>query len=307
MDTLNVGAGSLSELITPKPFVRCNHELPRLPRAYTFAVEGPGGRQTTCDLADLLHRDCSSLTVCMECAGNSRRYWSRPAEGLPWDNRAVSNVRWTGVKLSDLLGGLADGAGEVVFESYDTPFLRSLPVAALQYTSVLVAYAMNDRPIPMENGGPVRVVVPGWYGMASVKWLKKLALSRSRVLGTYQTEKYQYYYEDGRTEPVNLIRPKSVITDIAVQNPIRVRGKAWSGRPIRTVELIVNGTALEATISERTGPFGWVTWEKVLDLSPGRYRIGSRAYDGCARQPDKASFNKLGYGNNAVQHLTLEL
>ena len=307
MDALNVGADSLSELITPRPFVRCNHELPRLPRTYTFVVEGPGGRPTTHDLADLRHMDCVSQTVCMECAGNSRRYWGRPAEGLPWDNRAVSNVRWTGVQLSDLLGGLADEAGEVVFESYDTPFLRSLPVAALRHTPVLVAFAMNDRPIPTENGGPVRVVVPGWYGMASVKWLKKLALSRSRVLGVYQTEKYQYYYKDGRTEPVTLIRPKSVITDIAVQNPIRVRGKAWSGRPIRAVELIVNGTALEATIRERTGPFGWVTWEKVLDMSPGKYRIGSRAYDGCARQPERAAFNKLGYGNNAVQHLAIEL
>jgi DMSO/TMAO reductase YedYZ molybdopterin-dependent catalytic subunit len=307
MDTLNTASGSLSELITPRPFVRCNHELPRLPGAYTFAVEGAGGRRTTCDLTDLRHMDALSLTVCMECAGNSRRYWGRPAEGLPWDNRAVSNVRWTGVRLSELLGGHANEAGEVVFESYDTPFLRSLPVAALERTPALVAFAMNDRPIPVENGGPVRVVVPGWYGMASVKWLKRLALSRSRLRGVYQTEKYQYYYDDGRTEPVTLLRPKSVITDIAVQNPIRVQGKAWSGRPVRAVELVVNGTALEATIRKRTGPYGWVSWEKVLDLPPGKYRIGSRAHDDCAYQPDNVPFNKLGYGNNAVQYFTLEL
>jgi DMSO/TMAO reductase YedYZ molybdopterin-dependent catalytic subunit len=180
-------------------------------------------------------------------------------------------------------------------------------VAALHDSPALAAFAMNGRPIPLEHGGPVRVVVPGWYGMASVKWLKRLTLSNAPVHGTYQTEKYQYYYDTGRVEPVTLIRPKSLITDIAVQNPIRVRGKAWSARPIRAVALIVNGTPLAATITERTGDFGWASWEIALDLSSGKYRIGARTQDTREQQPDHAAFNKLGYGNNAVQYFTLEL
>jgi DMSO/TMAO reductase YedYZ molybdopterin-dependent catalytic subunit len=301
MDNLiNTPSEDVTTLYTKKPFVRCNHPIPEI-KDWSLMVEDLNGKSSSWSIYALKRFKKRALTVCLECAGNSRKYLPYPTEGLQWNNCAVSNEIYFGAYLSDLHLNL-NGAKEVIFVGCDEEFKRSLPVEVINNTPILLAYEMNGYGLSMEHGAPLRLIVPGWYSMASVKWLNRIIISKESLKSKYQTDKYVYIYEDGSREPVTLMKPKSMITQINPQTNT-IRGKAWTGNPpIEKVEVSIDGKWHNSTITETSGTYGWVIWEKrFTELSVGQHRVCSRAWDKKGCQPDKFEYNALGYGNNAVQ------
>ncbi len=300
---MNYSAKSLESIITHPHYVRCNGQIPNLDNDHFVTITDAKGTKKW-DMFSLRRFPIKTFCVCMECAGNSRNKLPYTTEGLQWDNKAVSNAPWGGVLLNDVIYKVPPDAQEFVFTSKDEEFSRSLPVSVLKEKPILLAYQMHYQNLKPEYGAPIRLIVPGWYGMASVKWLDQIYFVNKPFEGKYQTEKYTYKDKDKKI-PVTVMVPKSLITSVEVQNPIVIKGKAWSGHPIEKVEVGIEGDWVEAEIVGRTGEYGWVTWQKHMVLN-GKYKISSRATDKSgATQPDEFSYNEYGYGNNAIQYLEI--
>jgi DMSO/TMAO reductase YedYZ molybdopterin-dependent catalytic subunit len=188
--------------------------------------------------------------------------FDRPTEGEKWGHGAVSTAEWTGVPLGEILdrAGVRSEAREVLFRGADggtvdgraepMRFERSLGLDDARDSDVLLAYAMNGEPLPVEHGFPLRLIVPRWYAVASVKWLSEIELIDRAFTGHYQGDKYRYEWErEGRvvSEPVTLQRVRALITEPSPQadvpaGELAIRGVAWSGAaPIARVEVSVNG------------------------------------------------------------------
>jgi DMSO/TMAO reductase YedYZ molybdopterin-dependent catalytic subunit len=252
-----------------------------------------------------------------------------PAEGEQWQLGAVSTAEWTGVPLTELLdrAGLAPQAVEIVFRGADQGstgdtaepirFERSLPVTDVGHCGALLAYAMNGEPLPLQHGYPLRLIVPGWYAVASVKWLTGIEATGSPFTGYFQTQRYVYETQRHGTlasEPVRLQHVRSVITHPSAGQQITagdlaVRGVAWSGAaPIATVEVRIGGGPWQH--ARLIGPQhrrSWRWWELLTRIdTPGQTTLRARATDLAGRtQPDRPHWNRLGYGGNAVQHVPL--
>jgi DMSO/TMAO reductase YedYZ molybdopterin-dependent catalytic subunit len=178
---------------------------------------------------------------------------------------------------------------------------------------VLLAYAMNGAPLPEEHGYPVRAIVPGWYAVNSVKWLSEIEVIANAFDGYYQTTRYVYEWKrDGTvvTEPVGRQRVRSLIThpadgDAVDAARIEVHGLAWSGTsPIARVEVSVNGGDwLPARMLGRPTRYCWQQWELTTQTARrDDVSIRARATDQAGRaQPERGQWNRLGYGNNAIQ------
>ena len=223
--------------------------------------------------------------------------------------------------------GVESGARDVVFRGADRSsggdpgaahrFERSLTLDDVRQTEVLLAYAMNGVPLPTDHGFPLRVIVPGWYGVASVKWLTEIEVIGHSFSGYFQTTKYVYESErDGQlaTELVREQRVRAVITQPAADEIVQlgalpVRGLAWSGvAPIARVEVSVNGGAWrQARLLGPRSRYGWQRWELTTRLDqPRRTTFRACAVDDAGRrQPEAQEWNRLGYGNNAVQQVSV--
>lgn len=302
MDDYNYPSGNLEHIVTKKPYVRCNAGIPKIPKGHQVTI-----CKATWDDRSLMRFKNHHATVCMECAGNSRSSLPYKTEGLCWENGAVANFVWNGTLLRDLIHFIPPGTSEIVFTSLDKEFTRSLPVSAMYETEIMVARGLNGERIPIEHGGPFRLVVPGYYGMASVKWLDNIYLASDPFEGKYQTDKYNYINGDSKL-PCTYMFPKSLITSVGFQNPVTIKGKAWSGYPIEKVEMCLDGTWLPTTIVSTTGKYGWVSWEFTATLAKGKHKIASCAYDAKGRkQPEHPPYNLYGYGNNAIQEIEFKL
>jgi DMSO/TMAO reductase YedYZ molybdopterin-dependent catalytic subunit/rhodanese-related sulfurtransferase/glyoxylase-like metal-dependent hydrolase (beta-lactamase superfamily II) len=266
--------------------------------------------------------------VTLECAGNGRYRLDPAVEGEPWRLGAVSTAEWTGVPLTEVLNraGVLPAATDIVFrgadhgqvDGRDSPihFERSLPLDIAYHAQALLAYAMNGEPLPLQHGYPLRLVVPGWYGVASVKWLTAIELLDHSFEGYWQTTKYCYETAEGDREPVTLQRVRALITEPADGETVpagetTVRGVAWSGgAPIDRVEISINDRPWQQArlIGERQ-PHRWQWWELHIPLDqPGPHTIQARATDLAGRtQPATPSWNQHGYGNNAIQTVLVNL
>ena len=311
-------------------YVRNHFETPRLdPAAWRLEVTGLVDRPLRLSLRDLRNMRSQTVVATLECAGNGRFAFDPPADGEQWRLGAVSTAEWAGVPLTEILdrAGLAPEAREVVFRGADrgSPgqgaapirFERSLSVADARHSESLLAYAMNGEPLPLEHGYPLRLIVPTWYGVASVKWLTEIEVIRSAFTGFFQTERYVYETQrDGAraSEPVRLQKVRSVIIepvadhDVAVGDLV-IRGMAWSGAaPIDKVEVSVGDSPWQTAslIGERRR-HSWQWWELLTRIdSPGQATLRARATDLAGRtQPDRPDWNRLGYGGNAVQSVRL--
>ena len=300
-------------------FVRSHFAVPGHPG--TLTIDGEVRNPVVLSLADLRGRPSVTLVNTIECAGNGRAFLDPPAPGEPWLLGAVGTAEWTGVPLAGLLeeAGVAAGAVEILFRGADSgtagglgraiAFERSLPLPIPPDT--IVAYGMNGRPLPPEHGAPLRLVVPGWYGVASVKWLVEIRAIASPFRGFYQVDRYVI---DGA--PLSEIAPRAVIAVPAdgstiSRGPAVVRGYAWSGRTtVDRVEVSVDGGATwsEATLGPASGS-AWRTWELAWEPpAAGQATLLARATDGRGeRQPLEQVWNALGYRNNAAQPLTVEV
>jgi DMSO/TMAO reductase YedYZ molybdopterin-dependent catalytic subunit len=272
-----------------------------------------------------------ATTVTLECAGNGRAFLTPTVSGEQWELGAVSTAEWVGVALTDILdlAGVESAAHEVVFTGADgTPgsegagpnrFQRSLTIDEVQQSETLLAYSMNGEPLPPNHGYPLRVVVPGWYGVASVKWLTDIEVIGDFFSGYFQTEKYVYEWErDGHlvTEPVRQLRVRALVTqpstaEVVEKGPLVVRGLAWSGvAPVARVEVSLNhGEWQAARLLGEGSKHAWQRWELSTQIDrPGRATVRARATDLAGRtQPDQPEWNRLGYGNNAVQDISFHV
>ncbi len=257
----------------------------------------------------------------LECSGNSRSLLKKKASGNPWTIGGVGNAIWGGIWLKEILekAGLEKNAGHVCFEGFDIPkgkaqikFIRSIPLEKA-LDSTLLAYEMNGEPLPIEHGYPLRALALGWTGANCVKWLHKITLLDAPFEGFFMDKVYRVFQkgEEAKTgKIITKIGLKSIITqpiDGAQQSPgvIPIRGAAYAGESrIKCVDISLdNGNTWQsANLIGLDVPFAWRHWEYLWDVKKkGRYSILARATDiHGERQPDNASWNVLGYGNNAV-------
>jgi DMSO/TMAO reductase YedYZ molybdopterin-dependent catalytic subunit len=197
-------------------------------------------------------------------------------------------------------------------------YQRSLPLAEALREEVLLAYEMNGSPLPPQHGYPVRLVVPGWYGMAHVKWLRDISVVDRPFEGFQQAVAYRFRQEAGESgEPVTRIAPRALLvppgfpdfmsrTRIVRPGPVRVEGRAWSGAaPVIAVEVTVDGgeSWAAAELDPPTEhPWAWRRWSYDWDATPGGYTLSARATDAAGRvQPVSQAWNRGGFANNAVQ------
>src|SRR5215217_7816422 len=311
-------------------YVRSNFALPA--HDGTLEIGGAVENPLTLTLDDLRAMPAYERAVTLECAGNGRLDTRPLPIGEPWGDYAVSTARWTGALLHDVLEQAApatDGV-DVRFEGADhgayhlkpvlaetdrdnLTFVRALPLAhaADPAAEILIAYAMNGEPLGLDHGAPFRLIVPHWYAVASVKWLKHIDVLTEPFAGEFETGHYMYQWADRPAERVTLMRVRARITDPARGATIPagtyiVRGKAWSGTgPITNVEVSVTGEGdwHAAEVEPPKGPYQWQGWSFEWQATEaGRYTLRARATDAAGNtQPEVPPWNRLGYGNNAIE------
>ncbi len=278
-------------------YVLVHWDIPDLAAdGWRLGVDGLVQRPLELTLADLLERPARTLRVTMECAGNGRaRLEPRPLS-QPWLNEAVGTATWTGTPLAPILeeAGIAEGAVEIVFTGADRgvqggieqAYGRSLSVADAMRDEVLIATEMNGRPLEPQHGFPARLLVPGWYGMASVKWLTAIRAVAEPFTGFQQTPSYRYQQDaDDPGEPVTRIRVRALMVPpgipdfftrrrFAERGRISLTGRAWSGHPpVERVEVGIDGAWHTATLDPGTEPFAWQGWTFDWDATPGDHLL----------------------------------
>ncbi|HEX6367360.1 MAG TPA: sulfite oxidase [Longimicrobium sp.] len=325
---------ALADPVTPVAhfYQRTNFLVPEIdPAAWTLCVGGAVRDPLALGLDELRAMPARTLAVTMECAGNGRSLVTPLPPGQPWKLGAVSTARFTGVPLRDVLqrAGVDARAVEVMFAGVDAGavspgrtvrFERSLPLERARHPDVLLAWEMNGEPLPPRHGYPLRLVVPGWYGVASVKWLTEIRVLDAPFDGHFQTERYIYLGEPGVADgtPVTAMRVRALIVQPAEDERLApgaatvVRGAAWSGEaPVSRVEVSVDGGATwrDAHLGAAASPYSAVAWSIAwTPAHAGRHALLARASDAAGNvQPMEPVWNELGYGNNSVHRLEVEV
>jgi DMSO/TMAO reductase YedYZ molybdopterin-dependent catalytic subunit len=319
----------LDSWITPfdRFYVRSHFPVPEIdPRSWRLEVgNGSGGRGLT--LAELEDLPVRSVVSVLECAGNGRRYNDPPAKGVQWGQGAVSNGEWSGPSLADVLAAAAapegdhyafTGAdrGSVAGVEGEIPFRRSVPRAKALDPETLIALRLNGEPLNAAHGAPARLYVPGWYGMASIKWLVAIEPVDRPVGDHFMAADYTRRTRDGGQEALEWVFPKAEIARPAedaelAAGPIEVAGAAWAGRaPLAKVEVSVDGGATWDP-AELGGPetrWGWRIWRWPWEAAPGRHRLVARAWDADGRtQPDEPDPDAPGYLIHWVRPRTIRV
>lgn len=325
--------------ITPNEsfYIRSHFAVPRVDAgAWRLRVEGAVERPLDLTLDDLRQLPVKKQTATLECAGNSRVFLSPAVAGVQWELGAVSNAEWTGVPLPVILdrAGLKSNAVDVVLEGADSGeirtdphppgpihFARSLPVAKARQPETLLAFQMNGSPLPISHGFPVRAVVPGWYGMASVKWLTRIRVLPVPFQGHFQTIDYAYWerqHGEPTRAPLREIAVKSAIARPAMHEVVpangryRVYGAAWTGESeITKVEVSTDRgqTWASARLTGQPQRYAWVLWEYDWTTPrPGAYTLMSRATDSRGRvQPAKHDYDTANYSVHHTLPIDVEV
>lgn len=323
-------------------YVRNHGPIPDIPpQVWRLRVGGLVARPLELSLADLRHGfACHEVVAALECAGNRRAELMRVRDvpgQEPWGPGAVGNARWTGARLADVLAaaGVGDGAAHVEFQAPDIssqasppqPFGASIPLGKALSGEVLLAYAMNGQPLPQVRGAPVRVVVPGYIGARSVKWVEQITVQAEPSANFFQTS-YQLLPADADLSSASSAGPGPGFTlgPLAVNaailtpgdgatvpvGPVTVAGYALTGddRHVARVDISADGgkSWRQATLDLQISPWSWRRWHATLDLAAGQADIAVRAWDdGANVQPDSEAelWNPKGYVNNARARLRL--
>jgi DMSO/TMAO reductase YedYZ molybdopterin-dependent catalytic subunit len=302
-------------------YVRTHFAMPVGPRA--LSIEGNVRRSRSVTLDEVRRLPARTLAVTLECAGNGRRFLEPTVPGEQWGLGAVGTAEWTGAPLHSVVEReWLPSAVEVLFRGADEgapkdlgrriAYERSLPIEIARGEDILVAYAMNGEPIPHEHGGPLRLIVPSWYGMASVKWLAEIRVLDRAFEGFFQKDRYVI---DGR--PLRNIEPRAVIAspadgaELRADDQVEVRGFAWSGRaPLERVELSESEGAplASTTLSTNPTPYAWHEFAFRVAFKRGDHVLFARATDNEGNtQPMSPRWNALGYANNAVRPVRIRV
>jgi len=332
---------SLETPVTPTShfFVRNHFAVPHIElEHWRLAIEGEVDHPLLLTFEDLRALPHQPLRALLECAGNSRSSVRPHPEGVLWRNGAVSTAEWAGIPLRGLLerAGVRPGSVEVLFEGLDhgkepgidkeISYAMSITLEKAMDPATILADEMNGAPLAPRHGFPVRAIVPGWYGMASVKWLSRIVVLRQPFQGYFRTRAYAIIPEgegaDAPHRPVTAVRVKSLVTwpkegSVLVVGDHRIRGVAWSGAGrITRVEVSVGG--LKESLEEETwhpaelhaadSDHAWAHWEHRRKISrPGFYVIRARATDEKGNvQPIEAKWNFRGLANNSVHQVPVE-
>jgi len=325
----------LREPLTPLGchYLLIHFDVPHLEaQGYSIAIDGRVRNPTRLSLEDLKRRAVIHQVVTLECAGTGRSTLHPRAVYVPWFKEAMGQYRWTGTPLRPILeqAGLLDDAVEVLFTGWDFgidlgvehAFERSLPVKEALRDEVMLAWEHNGQTLLPQHGFPLRLVVPSWYGMASVKWLRAITVLNQPFQGVEQSKVYRYQQVKGEAgEPVNFKRVHSLITPPGVPDlitrqrflaPGRVtlQGVAWSGAGrVTRVEVSTDDTATwrDATlVPVSEDRFAWIQWRIDWDASAGDHILACRATDEAGDvQPvnPENRWNRQGMGVNGVQRV----
>lgn len=306
-------------------YVRTHFPIPSIDKdAWWLRVEGEVENPVAINYEQLLELEPVTIPVTLECAGNNRNILEPKVKGVQWGLGAVGTAEWTGVPLSILLdrAGVRATAREIILEGADgglledpksppgqLKFARSIPVQKAR-ADVLLAYKMNGGELPPEHGFPVRAIVPGWYAMASVKWLQRIIVTDQPFTGYYQTIDYAYWKrlaEVAELTPLTEMQLKAQIAKpsqgdtVPANSSVRVHGAAWtSDAEITKVELTTDGgtTWNEATLLGESKPNAWRLWEFNWQTpsAPGNQTLIVRATDSlgrtqpAVRDPDRGTY-----------------
>ncbi len=326
---------TLRQPITPAGlhYLLIHYDIPEVDEAvYRVEVDGLVAAPLTLSLAELRARPAVELAVTMECAGNGRVLIEPHVSSQPWLHGAVGTAVWRGTPLRALLAeaGVADAAVEVVFTGLDhgleggieQAYQRSLSLMDAHRPEVLLAYEMNGAPLLPQHGFPLRLLVPGWYGMTSVKWLARITVVDRPFEGYQQTHSYRLRQEEDEPgEPLSRMLPRSLMVPPGFPEfPSRQRflapgrcvleGRAWSGlgEPV-VVDVSIDGGAswAAAELEDDVGsPWAWRRWTFEWDAKPGEHELCCRGRDAAGNeQPLGPSWNLGGYANNAVQRVSV--
>jgi DMSO/TMAO reductase YedYZ molybdopterin-dependent catalytic subunit len=298
-------------------------------RTWRLDVGGLVERPLTLTLDELKARPSRTLPVTLECAGNGRALFAPRPISQPWLTEAVGTAEWTGTPLAPVLAeaGVRPEAVEVVFAGLDRgiqgdvdqTYARSLPLAEALREEVLLAHSVNGQPLPSQHGFPLRLVVPGWYGMTSVKWLRSITVVDEPFRGWQQDVSYRIRQsEDEQGEPVTRIQPRSLMippgipdfltrTRFLEAGSCTLQGRAWSGwAPVERVEVSADGgeSWAEATLGLPVSEFAWRGWTYEWQAEVGEHELCCRATDAAGNtQPLAPAWNFDGFCNNAVQRV----
>jgi DMSO/TMAO reductase YedYZ molybdopterin-dependent catalytic subunit len=309
-------------------YLLIHYDIPYLEgQSWRLSVGGMVARPLELDLPALRAVGSRTVRVTMECAGNGRaRLEPRPVS-QPWLVEAVGTAEWTGAPLRDVLAATAvDPAGvEVVFTGADhgvergveQDYQRSLTLAEADEEEVILAYEMNGSPLSPQHGFPVRLVAPGWYGMANVKWLTRIDVVGEAFTGFQQAVAYRYRQEAGEQgEAVTRIAPRALVippgfpdfmtrSRIVRPGPVPLEGRAWSGRaPVDRVEVSVDGglSWLDTELEPSDHRWAWRLFRTRWAATPGSYTLTARAVSADGEtQPVGQAWNRGGFANNAGQ------
>jgi DMSO/TMAO reductase YedYZ molybdopterin-dependent catalytic subunit len=296
-------------------------------------VAGCVERPLTLDLRRLAAMPTRTIRVTLECAGNGRAALSPRPVSQPWLDGAVGTADWTGVPLAEVLHEARPTADavDVTFTGADHGFERGveqdyergLSLADAMSDDVLLAFEMNGEPLPLQHGFPLRLVVPGWYGMAHVKWLRRITVIDHAYDGYQNVTAYRLRQdadEDG--EAVTRIEPRALLAPpgdpefqtrerVLRPGPVRLVGRAWSGwAPVVRVEISTDdgGTWHDADLGPLEHRWAWRSFGTDWDAAPGTHRLRVRAHDESGRvQADGPRWNRGGFANNADQPVTVHV
>lgn len=314
----------LNAFLTPNDlfYIRSHFKAPQLDReTYQLSVGGHVEQPFTITYRELLSLPSITRPATLECAGNGRIFLVPQVKGAQWQLGAVSTAAWTGVPLSALLdrAGLKQGACEIVFEAADTgkPKEEPVPPVDTPYTrgialekaeDVLIAYAMNGEELPVDHGFPLRVIVPGHYGMASVKWLTHIRVLDQPFQGYWQTSDYAYWDDqDGNPvrKPISVMALKSAIARPGPREVVQagqtytVFGAAWGGdTPVAQVEVSADDgqTWQPARFLDEAQPFVWRRWQFDWQVPQrkGTHLLRSRATDAAGHTQPETHDQRFG-------------
>jgi len=325
--------------ITPTElfYVRTHFPIPKIDRdAWWLDVGGEVEKPFAINFEQLLELESVTIPVTLECAGNNRHFLEPKVKGVQWGLGAVGTAEWTGVPLSVLLDRAAvkSNAREVVLEGSDhgtlddpkspsgeLTFSRSVPLEKAK-RDVVLAYRMNGKDLLPEHGFPVRAIVPGWYAMASIKWLQRVIAIAQPFTGYYQTLDYAYWKRRGEIAELSPVAELQVKAEIAkpaqgetvpANSNVRIHGAAWSsGSEIARVEVSTNrgATWKEATLLGESKPNAWRFWEFNWQTpnAAGKHTIVARATDSLGQtQPSHRDSDRGTYMINHLLRIEVEV
>jgi DMSO/TMAO reductase YedYZ molybdopterin-dependent catalytic subunit len=318
---------SVDGFITPNElfYVRCHFPVPRILKSeWRLKIEGEVEKHVDLGYDELRKMKSRTIATTLECAGNCRNFLEPKVKGVPWGLGAVGNASWTGVPLSEVLNCAKPRrtALEVILEGADSGdvaeakrptgkinFARSIPLEKA-LDDVLLAYEMNGEELTAEHGFPLRAIVPGWYAVASIKWLQRIVVTDKAFAGFYQTIDYSFWEQRdgfGKLKPITALQIKAEIArpstgeTVSANSSVRIFGAAWtSDADVTKVEVSVDGGKSwnEATLTGERAKNAWQLWEYNwrTPKNPGKHTLVARATDSrgrvqsAERDPDRGTY-----------------